>query len=177
MMAIAVYVFELGRELLRWLRKQDWRILVILALAVFAGFQWVEARHWHKQYSGQIAGRAADRAEWKRQYEEAVAKATAAKTETEAAQEAARKDADDALETARAGSSRQLADYVRLHRPSGARAACNTDLPRPAGSAKVDNGTGGQAVVDEANLAICTANTDRLVNAHDWAARLQQSER
>lgn len=95
--------------------------------------------------------------------------ATRIKVATETRNITIKDNADAALDTARVDSDRRLADYIRLHRPTAASSTSNPDLSKPAAAPEIDNGTGGSAVVDATDLAICTRNTDRLNNAHDWS--------
>jgi hypothetical protein len=106
---------------------------------------------------------------------QAEAKAIAAKLAQEAKDEQRRKDADNALKQDMADDRRRADDYAnahRLRREAPRSAPSVPDLPSPAETASIDHRPSDVAElvgITRADLEICTVNSRRLLNAHDWA--------
>jgi hypothetical protein len=142
--------------------------LAIALCGAVAAFCW---HGWSKDHQRLVAcqsARAADRAAYVSAQAEAVRIATAIKRATEAKQEAIRKDANDALETARRDGSARLAEWMR--RQTAQRNSRGTDLPATGEAPTViDRPSADTFMVEAADLTICTENTVRLQNAKAWA--------
>lgn len=146
----------------------------IIALLLALAWTWhgkskaIEQRDaWHLAFDKQKAAYIAAQ-------REAEAKAIAAKLAQEAKDEQRRKDADNALKQALADDRRRTDDYARRMRYQAPRSApSGTDLPSTAKTPEVDHRSSGVAElvgITRADLEICTVNSRRLLNAHDWAA-------
>jgi hypothetical protein len=149
--------------------------LLALALA-WGAWERSEASHYHKLADSCSAGRTADRAAYVAAQATATLLATAAKHAEETRTAIIKEKSDHELDTAKGDAARQLAQFIRTHRVPNAAAQGNpggTDLPGDAIAAEVDHGTSGSAVVAASDLAICTDNTARLLNAHAWAVTLE----
>jgi hypothetical protein len=146
--------------------------LAIALCGAVAAFCWHGWRADHQRLVACQTARAADRAAYVTAQAEAVRIATEAKRATEARNEQARKDANDALETARRDGNARLAEWMRRQTAQGH--SGGTDLPATGKAPAVDHGADPSAfVVEAADLSICTENTVRLQNAKAWAEALK----
>lgn len=156
-----------------------------IALALMCGLFWMRGNAWEhaagrwKETAGQWKGAyEAQEAAYRAAQDAAKAKALRLKLEQEERDERNRKDHDNALQNTLADDRRRTDDYARAHRvprqaPSDLGPAGGTDLPQPAFGAAQPDGAGGDAelvAISADDLRICTVNSRRLQNAHDWDA-------
>jgi hypothetical protein len=157
--------------MIAWLLKVPAWLWPVLALGVSTAWFAQSASVWQGRAKACADGRQADRAAYIEAQLEATRASLLAKQTKEAEQEAARKEANNALETARRNAHAQLSDWMR--RQTVARYSGRADLPATAGATVVDNGPDRAAfMVETQDLNICTDNTTRLQNAQEWAKLL-----
>jgi hypothetical protein len=155
-----------------------------IALTLLCGILWARGNAWEnaaerwKETAGQWKGAYdAQEAAYRAAQDAAKAKALRLKLEQEQRDERNREKHNEALDHALADDRRRTDAYAQRNRVQRQAAsdlgpAGGTDLPRPSFGAAVDNGSGDDAVVaiPERDLMICTLNSRRLQNAHDWDA-------
>ena len=108
---------------------------------------------------------------------QATAEALSVKLAQEAKDEQRKKDADYALKLDMAHDRRRADDYAASHwvRYQAPRdPSSSADLPETPAIAEVDHGPGDTAFVDgiaisRVDFEICTVNSRRLDNAHNWS--------
>jgi hypothetical protein len=153
---------------------------VLVASLGFAAIQWGEARHWHKEYSGQVAGRAADVREVATKMTEAKAADQEHTYQTQIFDAKNMKEVSDALTVDLRAARAATADYIRLHpaRQATARSGGAPHLPAATHTARSIDGTGqasvvpasdggtpNEVVIPAADLDICT---DAVLKAEGW---------
>ena len=98
-----------------------------------------------------------------------------AKARQELDDEQRKRDTDDALKLDMASDRRRADDYAirnRVRRQAAPGPTSNPDLPETGPAAQGDNGPGDVAElvgITRADFDICTVNSRRLANVHDWA--------
>lgn len=151
--------------------------LALIALGASTAFLWANAAGWKARAQACATGRAADRKAYTDAQAAARARALAEKRATELRNKQLKKDADNALDTARRDAERGLAEYIRLHKRPAQGAARRPDLSGAPAVAKIGNRPGESAVLDGVaaeDIKICTENTTRLMNVKDWADSLNK---
>jgi len=149
--------------------------IVIAVLCALSAFLWHNADGWKAKAERCATGRAADIALIQAATKRVTDAAIAAKAARETHDENIRKEADAKLETAKVDANARLAEYIRTHRvrTNVTGNAGNPDLPQAGNTAQVDNGPGAATVMVSADdLAKCTENTTKLVNAQEWWASI-----
>lgn len=156
------------------------REAAIIALMCLSGWLW---RGWNAQeaktaiqhtgWVNEIRLRNDDRKAYQDAQREAEAKAIAAKLAQEAKDEQRRKTADEHLKQDLADDRRRTDDYARRMRYQAPRSApSGTDLPSGTEAPQVADRSSDVAElvgITRTDLEICTVNSRRLLNAHDWA--------
>lgn len=153
-------------------RQYPWQTALIISLCL-SGWLWrgkakaIEQRDaWHLAFDKQKAAYIAAQ-------REAEAKAIAAKLAQEAKDEQRRKDADNALKQDLADDRRRADVYAGRMRcqaprsaPSGANLSSAPEAPQVVAGPGVTTELVG---ITRDDFDICTINSRRLQNAHDWA--------
>lgn len=174
LLGIGKWLREAATGLLCLIRTYPLQAALIASMCL-SGWLWhgkskaIEQRDaWHLAFDAQKAAYIAAQ-------KQAEAKAIAAKLAQEAKDEQRRKDADNALKQDLADDRRRADDYAnahRLRREAPRSAPSVPDLPSPAETASIDHRPSDVAElvgITRADLEICTVNSRRLLNAHDWA--------
>lgn len=147
--------------------------LSFIALGVYARHEHNRAEGWHEAHIAQKA--ATDAAQ-----HSARAWALSAKAQQEA-KDARRKEIADESYSHSLASDRARADAyaaanrVRCPAKVNSGGSGRADLPEAGALAPLDNRSGGTSIVDDTLIAVgrhdynlCTANSRRIFNAHDW---------
>lgn len=152
---------------------------IAIAAITFGAVQTVRIeglRIWPLKIEGYAAANArltAEKAAYIAAQREAEAKAIAAKLAQEAKDEQRRKTADEHLKQDLADDRRRTDDYARRMRYQAPRSApSGTDLPSGTEAPQVADRSSDVAElvgITRTDLEICTVNSRRLLNAHDWA--------
>lgn len=175
LLGIGQWLREAATAAFRWITASPTHMLIFALCVSLAGNFWlyrgkakaIEQRDaWHLAFDKQKAAYIAAQ-------REAEAKAIAAKLAQEAKDEQRRKTADEHLKQDLADDRRRTDDYARRMRYQAPRSApSGTDLPSGTEAPQVADRSSDVAElvgITRTDLEICTVNSRRLLNAHDWA--------
>jgi len=172
LLGIGKWLREAATGLLCLIRTYPLQAALIASMCL-SGWLWhgkskaIEQRDaWHFAFDKQKAAYTAAQ-------QEAEAKAIAAKQAQEAKDEQRRKDADNALKQDLADDSRRADVYagrMRCQAPRSAPSGANLSSAPEAPQVVAGPGAVAELVgITRTDLDICTVNSRRLLNAHDWA--------
>lgn len=151
-------------------------VLGILLTFLWGRAGWNSAERWETVAGIEKNARETLEAAYRTASDTARANALAAKTAQEQRDERNRENHDHAYRESLTDARRRTDAYARAHRVSGQAttdlgSSGGPDLPRPAFGAQEPDGAGDATVmvaISRADLDICTENSTRLQNAHDW---------
>lgn len=153
-------------------RRNPWQAAVIALLLALA-WTWHGKSKAIEQRDAWIIAFDKQKAAYIAAQKEAEANAIAAKLAQEAKDEQRRKDADNALKQDMADDRRRADAYANRMRCQAPRSApSGANLPSATEAPQVDNGPGDFAElvgITRTDFNVCTVNSRRLQNAHDWA--------
>lgn len=153
-------------------RRNPWQAAVIALLLALA-WTWHGKSKAIEQRDAWIVAFDKQKAAYIAAQKAAEAKAIAAKLAQEAKDEQRRKDADNALKQDMLDDRRRTDAYASRMRYKAPRSApSGTDLPSTPEATSISDGPGDFAElvgITRTDLDLCTVNSRRLQNAHDWA--------
>lgn len=174
---VGAWLLLKGGALFGALAKLPPWVLIIAVSASLNLFLWHNASGWKAKAETCAVHRKNDLATIQAATKRVTDAAIRLKVAREAHDEMIRKEYDAKLSTAIDTGNGRLTDYIRAHRvqPHIAGNNSSADLSQGTNSSQVDLGSGEATILVSANdLSICTENTERLINAHDEAAKLQE---